>query len=102
MNAVAANPFARIHDISVRMTVELGSTKMSLRDVLALAEDEVVVLDRLVDEPVDLLVNGTPVARGEVVSDRNRFGIRILELIGDGKGGPKHDAPIAAEAAGED
>lgn len=87
MNAFASGPFARINDISVQLTVELGTTRMALRDVLALAEDEVVVLDRLTDEPVDLLVNGTPVARGEVVADRNRFGIRILELIGDNGAG---------------
>ena len=92
-----AGPFARINDIAVRLTVELGSTRMSLREVLALAEDEVVVLDRLVDEPVDLLVNGTLVARGEVVSDNNRFGIRILDLVGQDHGQP---AMAGAKAPG--
>ncbi|MXP27645.1 flagellar motor switch protein FliN [Porphyrobacter algicida] len=90
------NPFARINDIAVQLTVELGSARMSLREVMALAEDEVVVLDRLVDEPVDLLVNGTLVARGEVVSDKNRFGIRILDLVGQDHGQPS--APQAALA----
>lgn len=80
--------FARLHDITVQLTVELGSARMPLRDVLALGEDSVVLLDRMVDEPVTLLVNGTPVAHGEVVADRNRFGIRILELLGDGGAAP--------------
>lgn len=94
MNMPLGGPLARINDITVQLSVELGTTRMPLRDVLALAEDEVVVLDRLIDEPVELLVNGTPVARGEVVSDRNRFGIRILEMIGE-------PAPPAAIADGD-
>lgn len=88
---------ARIHDISVQLTVVLGTARMPLRDVLALGEDSVVLLDRLVDEPVTLLVNGTPVARGEVVADRNRFGVRVLELVGDG-----HSAAAPANRAGAD
>ena len=88
MNMIASGAaFARINDISVQLSVELGSTRMSLREVMALGEDDVVMLDRLVDEPVDLLVNGHPIAKGEVVSENNRFGLRILEILGDQPGG---------------
>ena len=82
--------FSLIQDIDVRLTVELGRKQMRLRDVLALAEDSVVRLDRLVDEPLDVMVNGKLIARGEVVSEGNRFGLRILELVGA--------APTAAPA----
>jgi flagellar motor switch protein FliN/FliY len=78
----AANGFGLIHDIDVRLTVELGRAQMSLRDVLELAEDSVVMLERLTDEPLDVMVNGKLIARGEVVAEGNRFGLRILELVG--------------------
>lgn len=100
MSAPFSMPMSRISDISVQLTVELGSTRMPLRDVLALAEESVVLLEKLVDEPVELLANGTPVARGEVVADRNRFGIRIIELIGDGEegdGGSAQPSPSAPD-----
>ena len=78
-----SNPgFGLIQDIDVRLTVELGRTDMHLRDVLALGEESVVMLDRLIDEPLDVKVNGKLIARGEVVADGNRFGLRILELVG--------------------
>ena len=82
----AANGLGLIHDIDVRLTVELGRAQMRLRDVLDLAEDSVVMLDRLTDEPLDVLVNGKLIAKGEVVAEGNRFGLRILELVGDGRG----------------
>jgi len=79
----AANGFDLIHDIDVRLTVELGRAQMRLRDVLDLAEDSVVMLDRLIDEPLDVMVNGKLIARGEVIAEGNRFGLRILELVGN-------------------
>lgn len=81
----AANGFGFIQDIDVRVTVELGRTQMRLRDVLALAEDSVITLDRLTDEPLDVKVNGKLIARGEVIAEGNRFGLRILELVGDNR-----------------
>jgi len=72
-----------LKDIDVAVSVELGTTQMRLREICALGEGQVVMLDRLVDEPLDLLVNGKVVARGEVVAEGNRFGLRILELVGD-------------------
>ena len=81
----SANGFGLIHDIDVRLTVELGRTRMRLRDVLDLAEDSVVTLDRLTDEPLDVLVNGKLIARGEVIAEGNRFALRIIELVGTGQ-----------------
>jgi len=77
-----------IQDIDVRLTVELGRTHLPLREVLALGEGSVVTLDRLVDEPLDILVNGKLIARGEVVAEGSRFGLRILELVGAGRTQP--------------
>lgn len=74
--------FGLIQDIDVRLTVELGRAQMNLREVLDLAEESVVMLDRLTDEPLDVLVNGKLIAKGEVVAEGNRFGLRILELVG--------------------
>lgn len=93
----ALDPFGMIQDIDVRLTVELGRAQMPLRDVLALGESSVVTLDRLVDEPLDILVNGKLIARGEVVSEGNRFGLRILEMVGTGRARPA--APPQAPAA---
>jgi flagellar motor switch protein FliN/FliY len=87
----AANGFGLIHDIDVRLTVELGRAQMSLRDVLELAEDSVVMLERLTDEPLDVMVNGKLIARGEVVAEGNRFGLRILELVGSTRSDASRD-----------
>jgi flagellar motor switch protein FliN/FliY len=70
---------------------------MHLRDVLALGEESVVMLDRLIDEPLDVKVNGKLIARGEVVAEGNRFGLRILELVGaDQPARAPADAPLVA------
>ena len=92
-----ATGFDLIHNIDVRLTVELGRTQMTLRDVLNLAEDSVVTLDKLMDEPLDVLVNGKLIARGEVVAEGNRFGLRILELVGQ-QGRPAAQPRAAATA----
>ena len=72
-----------LKDVGVSLTVELGRTEMRLKDVLSLGEDSVVMLDRLTDEFLDVLVNGKLIARGEIVAENNRFGLRIVELVGD-------------------
>ena len=72
-----------LKDVGVRLSVELGRTEMRLRDVLSLGEDSVVMLDRLTDELLDVLVNGRLIARGEIVAENNRFGLRIVELVGE-------------------
>ena len=83
--------FDLIKDVDVRLTVELGRTKMTLQDVLKLAEESVVMLDRLTDELLDVMVNGKLIARGEVVAEGTRFGLRFVELVG---GSPATTGPV--------
>jgi len=71
-------------DVPVKLTVELGSCLMPMRDVLQLDVGSVVQLDKVADEPVQLSVNRKLVARGEVVVVENRFGIKITELVTSG------------------
>jgi len=71
-----------ILDIPVQLTIELGRTKLSIRNLLHLAQGSVVELDRLAGEPLDVLVNGTLIAQGEVVVVNDKFGIRLTEVIG--------------------
>ncbi|KPP92586.1 flagellar motor switch protein FliN [Erythrobacter sp. HL-111] len=92
----ALNPaLARFGDVSVRLSVELGRTEMSLRDVLALGEGSVVALDRLTDELLDVTANGRVIARGEVVAEDGRFALRIVSLAGEegDEAPPEPDAP---------
>ncbi|MES2493191.1 MAG: flagellar motor switch protein FliN [Pseudomonadota bacterium] len=79
--------FDLLKDVDVRLSVELGRTEMKLKDVLTLAEDSVVMLDRLTDELLDVLVNGKLIAKGEIVAENGRFGLRIVELAGSGAAG---------------
>jgi flagellar motor switch protein FliN/FliY len=78
--------FEFLKDVDVRLTVELGRTEMKLKDVLSLGEESVVMLDRLTDELLDVMVNGKLIARGEVVAQGDRFGLRIVELLGQEEG----------------
>lgn len=73
--------FDRILDIPVNITVELGRTKISIRNLLQLAHGSVVELDGLAGEPMDVLVNGTLIAQGEVVVVNDKFGIRLTDVI---------------------
>ncbi|MCB1960069.1 MAG: flagellar motor switch protein FliN [Rhodocyclaceae bacterium] len=70
-----------ILDIPVQITVELGRTKLSIRNLLQLAHGSVVELDGLAGEPMDVLVNGTLIAQGEVVVVNEKFGIRLTDII---------------------
>jgi flagellar motor switch protein FliN len=74
------------------LTVEVGRTRMSLGETLSLGPGSVVTLDRLADQPVDLLVNGRPIARGEVVVIDEQFGLRITEVAGAEPEEPAADA----------
>ena len=71
----------RLNDVMVELTVEVGRTRMTLGQTLALAPGSVVTLDRLADQAVDLLVNGRPIARGEVVVIDESFGLRVTEIV---------------------
>lgn len=73
--------FDMILDIPVQMTVELGRTKISIRNLLQLAHGSVVELDGLAGEPMDVMVNGTLIAQGEVVVVNDKFGIRLTDII---------------------
>ena len=77
----APRGFDMIMDIPVALTVELGRTKISIRNLLQLAHGSVVELDGLAGEPMDVLINGTLIAQGEVVVVNDKFGIRLTDII---------------------
>lgn len=68
-------------NVKVAMTVEVGRTQVTLQDLLRLNEGSVVELDRMAGDPLDILVNGTPIAKGEVVVVGEKFGIRFGDII---------------------
>ncbi|MEZ5447183.1 MAG: flagellar motor switch protein FliN [Gammaproteobacteria bacterium] len=70
-----------ILDIPVTLSVQIGATKISIRNLLQLNQGSVVELDRLAGEPLDVLVNGTLVAHGEVVVVNEKFGIRLTDVV---------------------
>lgn len=86
MNAPGSPNLDILLDVPVKLTVELGSCLLPMREVLELNVGSVVQLDKIADEPVQLSVNRKLVARGEVVVVENRFGIKITELL---TGSPK-------------
>jgi len=69
-----------VKDIPVTLSIELGRTRMSLKELLALEQGAVIELERMVDEPMDVLVNGTLVAHGEVVVIDDTFGVRLTDV----------------------
>ena len=69
-------------DVPVSLTIELGSCRLPMKEVLQLNTGSVVQLDKQADAPVELSVNGKLVARGEVVVVEERFGVKITEVIG--------------------
>mgnify|MGYP005831589759 FL=1 len=70
-----------LYDLQMPVTIELGRTNMIIRDILRLGRGSVIEFDKLVSEPVDVLINGKKVAEGEVVVIDKHFGIRITTLI---------------------
>jgi len=72
----------RLRDVPVELAVEIGRTRMTIGETLALGPGSIVTLSRLAGDPVDLLVNGKPIARGEVVVIDEEFGLRISEVVG--------------------
>ncbi|WP_455286977.1 flagellar motor switch protein FliN [Cupriavidus necator] len=75
------NDIEMILDIPVQLTVELGRTKVPIKNLLQLAQGSVVELDGLAGEPMDVLVNGYLIAQGEVVVVNDKFGIRLTDII---------------------
>ena len=70
-----------IMDVFMEMTVELGRTKKQIRDILGMGEGTIIELDKLAGEPVDILVNHKPIAKGEVVVIDENFGVRVTEIL---------------------
>jgi flagellar motor switch protein FliN len=79
--AIADGDLDRLESVTVEVAVEIGRTRMTLGEALALAPGSVVTLARATDQPVDLLVNGRPIARGEVIAVDEEFGLRVTEII---------------------
>ncbi|MCE2657835.1 MAG: flagellar motor switch protein FliN [Rubrivivax sp.] len=75
------NDLNMILDIPVQLTVELGRTKIPIKNILQLAQGSVVELDALAGEPMDVLVNGYLIAQGEVVVVNDKFGIRLTDIV---------------------
>lgn len=70
-----------LENIDVKMTVEVGRTEITIRELMQLHEGSIIELDRLAGDPLDILINGTPIARGEVVVVGERFGVRFGEIL---------------------
>ena len=81
LRADTHNDIDFILDIPVQLTVELGRTKIAIKNLLQLAQGSVVELDGLAGEPMDVLVNGCLIAQGEVVVVNDKFGIRLTDII---------------------
>ncbi len=70
-----------VQDVKVTLSMELGRTTLTIRELLQLSQGSVIELDRMVDEHMDVLVNGTLVAHGEVVVIDDKFGIRLTDVV---------------------
>ena len=70
-----------IMNIPVTLSMEIGQTRISIDELLKLGKDSVVELQRMADEPMDILVNGTLIAHGEAVVVDGRFGVRLIDVI---------------------
>ncbi len=77
---------SRLHDVPVELAVEIGRTRMTIGQTLELRPGSVVSLNRLAGEPVDLLINGKPIARGEVVVIDEEFGLRVTDVVSSSRG----------------
>jgi flagellar motor switch protein FliN/FliY len=92
----------RLRDVPVDLAVEIGRARMTVGETLGLRPGSIIKLDRLAEEPLDLLVNGTRIARGEVVVIDEDFGLRITEVVVAGAtvaGMPAASAAVAAIAS---
>lgn len=76
-----ASGLGRVRDIPLEVTVELGRTRLLIRDILDLSPGSIIELDKIAGEPVDLFANGMLVARGEVIVIDDNFGVRVTEII---------------------
>ena len=79
--AVEQGNIGLIMDVYMEMTVELGRTKKVIKEILGMGEGTIIELDKLAGEPVDILVNHKPIAKGEVVVIDENFGVRVTEIL---------------------
>lgn len=79
--AAASRDIDFLLDIPLKVTVELGRTKMLIKDLLQLGQGSVVELDKIAGEPMEILVNNKLIARGEVVVINEKFGVRLTDII---------------------
>src|SRR5881398_1282396 len=73
----------RLSAVPVDLSVEMGRTRMTVGETLELRQGSIITLNRMAGEPVDLLVNGTAIARGEVVVIDEQFGLRVTDVLGE-------------------
>jgi flagellar motor switch protein FliN/FliY len=78
---IAGRNYRMLAEIPLRVSVEVGSTALRLSELMDLSEGSVVELDRQAHELLDIMVNGTLVAKGEVVTVNGRFGIRVVDVV---------------------
>jgi flagellar motor switch protein FliN/FliY len=97
LNGVA--DLRRLSAVPVDLSVEMGRTRMTVGETLELRQGSIITLNRMAGEPVDLLVNGTTIARGEVVVIDEQFGLRVTEVIGHAPAGAPEPAASPAAAA---
>ena len=88
----ASSDLRRLSAVPIDLSVEVGRTRMTVGETLELREGSVITLDRMADEPVDVLVNGTPIARGEVVVIDEQFGLRLTQILSDEPAAPAEPA----------
>ncbi len=77
--------------IPLRLSVEIGSVSRTMQDLLDLKQGTVIELDRPIDDPVDILANGTVIARGEVVTAGDHYGVRITEVVDAEAAAPRRE-----------
>ena len=81
LGAASEADLSLVFDLPVELAVEIGRTTMTIRETLAIGPGSLIQLNRLAGEPVDLLVNGHRIARGEVVAIDEEFGLRVTEIV---------------------
>ncbi|MEI0559638.1 flagellar motor switch protein FliN [Brachyspira intermedia] len=80
-NGIPTNNIGLLMDVTINVTVELGRARLSIREILSLGEGSIIELQKLAGEPVDLLVNGKLIAKGEVVVIDECFGVRVTDIV---------------------
>ena len=96
--AAGAADLRRLSAVPVDLSVEMGRTRMTVGETLELRQGSIITLNRMAGEPVDLLVNGTAIARGEVVVIDEQFGLRVTEVLGQIAGAERSGAGAEAGA----